>query len=227
MLLREGVSLAARLAHGFGALGERGPRDGPPVMVIPGFGASDRGTLRLQRALAAAGYRVTGWGQGFNRGARGDTRERIASALEAFGQGRKVILIGWSLGGVFARETAKLRPDLVAGAVTLGAPFSGGMRANNAWWLYERIAGHPVDRPPVPIEPGTRPPVPTIAFWSRRDGMVAPASARGAPHESDRRIELDCTHMGFAVSARAYPAIIAALDDLVGRPAPIWVRMKA
>lgn len=185
-------------------------------MVVPGFLATDRTTLGLQRALAAAGYRVTGWGMGLNRGARADMLERLVEAVERSAEGGQVVLVGWSLGGVFAREAAKLRPDLVAGVVTLGSPFSGDPRGNNVWRLYEWIAGHPVDRPPLEVTLSAKPPVPTLALWSRRDGIVAPACARGEDGERDDHLELDCTHMGFAVSRRAYPQIIRAIGSLPG-----------
>lgn len=201
----------ARFYKSFGRLCERGPEDGPKVMVVPGFVANDRTTLGLQRALAAAGYRVAGWGLGLNKGVRPDTLERLAARIEAFGKGEKVILVGWSLGGVFARELAKVRPDLVEKVVTMGSPFSGDMRANNVWRLYEWIAGHPVDQPPIDADLPQKPPVPTLALWSRKDGIVSVRSARGLPQESDRQVELDCSHMGFGVSGRAYPKIIAAI----------------
>ena len=207
----EGPALWARFYKSFGRLGERGPENGPKLMVVPGFVANDRTTLGLQRALAAAGYRVTGWGLGMNRGATPDMLEQLIRQIEAFGRGEKVILVGWSLGGVFAREAAKLRPDLVEKIVTLGSPFSGDPRANNVWRLYEWIAGHKVDDPPIKTDLAEKPPVPTLALWSRRDGIVSAACTRGQPHESDRQMEVDCSHMGFAVSARAYPQIIAAL----------------
>lgn len=207
----EGTALLPRLYRGFGSLGERGPADGEPVMVIPGFLATDRTTLGLQRALAKAGYRVAGWGLGWNRGIRPDTLERIAGRLERFGAGRSVILVGWSLGGIYAREVAKLRPDLVAKVVTLATPFSGDRRNNNVWRLYEAVAGHPVDRPPIEADPAVKPPVPTLALWSRRDGIVAAGAARGKPGERDGEQELDCRHMGFAVSGRAYPGIVRAI----------------
>lgn len=214
--LLEMPALWARFWRSFGSLAPRGPVDGPKLMVVPGFVANDRTTLGLQRALAAAGYRVTGWGMGVNKGVRTDTRERIAARIEAFAPGEKIILVGWSLGGVFAREVAKLRPDLVEKVVTLGSPFSGDPRGNNVWRLYEWIAGHPVDQPPIDVVPAEKPPVPTLAVWSRRDGIVAVACARGEPGESDRQIELNCSHMGFGVSGRAYPAIVAAIRDFEG-----------
>ena len=207
----EGPALWARFYKSFGRLGARGPEDGPKLMVVPGFVANDRTTLGLQRALAQAGYRVTGWGLGMNRGATPDMLERLAGRIETFGGGGKIILVGWSLGGVFAREVAKLRPHLVEKVVTLGSPFSGDPRGNNVWRLYEWIAGHPVDDPPIKADLAEKPPVPTLACWSRRDGIVSIACARGLPHESDRQLEVDCSHMGFGVSGRAYPQIIAAL----------------
>ncbi len=212
-LAAESASLIARFYRSFGSLGERGPADGDPLMVIPGFLANDRTTLGLQRALARAGYRVTGWGLGLNKGVREDTLDRIVDRIEAFGAGRKVILVGWSLGGIYAREAAKLRPDLVAKVISMGSPFSGDRRSNNVWRLYEFVAGHPVDDPPIASVLEEKPPVPTLALWSRKDGIVAVCAARGEPHESDSQLELACNHMGFAVSGRAYPTIIEAIRN--------------
>jgi pimeloyl-ACP methyl ester carboxylesterase len=180
-------------------------------MVIPGFFASDRSTLGLQRALAKEGYRVTGWGLGRSFGARPDTLDRIVGQLETFSRGRQVTLVGWSLGGIFAREVAKQRPDLVGRVVTLGSPFAGDPRANNVWRLYELVSRHPVDQPPLNVDLAAKPPVHTIACWSRRDGIVAPACARGFEGQSDRQVELDCSHMGFATSSRAFRGIAEAL----------------
>lgn len=216
-LALEGTALLPRLYRGFGRLGERGPSHGPKLMVVPGFLANDRTTLGLQRALAKVGYRVSGWGLGFNLGARADTLERIADRLERFGGDTPVTLVGWSLGGIYAREVAKLRPELVAKVVTLATPFSGDRRNNNVWRLYETIARHPVDRPPIEGDPAVKPPVPTLALWSRCDGIVPAAAARGEPGERDGEQELECRHMGFAVSARAYPEIIRAIAAFEAR----------
>ena len=182
-------------------------------MVIPGFVANDRTTLCLQRAQAKPGYRVTRCGLGLNRGVRADTLETLAARLEAFGQGRKVILVGWSLGGVFAREVAKVRPDLVEKVVTMGSPFSGDPRGNNVWRLYEWIAGHPVDKPPIETDTAVKPPVPTLALWSRKDGIVSIRCTRGLPGESDRQVEIACSHMGFAVSGRAVRQVVMAIRE--------------
>lgn len=211
MLLREGAALWSRFWRSFGRLGPRGPANGPRLMVIPGFLANDRTTAGLQRAFAAAGYRVAGWGLGLSTGIRPDTLDRLVAAIEAFGEGGKVTLVGWSLGGVYAREAAKRRPELIEKVVTLGSPFSGSKRANNVWRLYELVAGHPVDDPPIETDTAAKPPVPTLALWSRRDGIISVCAARGEPGERDAEQEVDCSHMGFVVSGKAYPKIIEAV----------------
>lgn len=214
MRVREGASIASRLYRAIGRLGERGPADGPRLMVIPGFLATDRTTLGLQRALAAAGYRVTGWGMGLNRGVREDLVDRLANRIERLGAGRKVTLVGWSLGGLYARVVAQERPDLVEKVVTLGSPFSGDRRRNNnVWRLYEWIAGHHVNAPPIEKDPAVKPPVPTLAIWSRKDGIVSVAGARGTPQQRDAELELTCSHMGFGVSGKAYPRIVEAVKS--------------
>jgi pimeloyl-ACP methyl ester carboxylesterase len=212
MLLKESAALASRAWRAIGRLGERGPSDGPRLMILPGFLATDRTTLGLARALAEAGWRVSGWGLGINSGVQRDTLDRIVARIERFGGGRPIVLVGWSLGGIYAREAAKRRPDLVSHVVTLGSPFSGDLRTNNnVRALYELVARHPVDRPPIDTVVSEKPPVPTLALWSRRDGIVAPGAARGKEGERDAERELDCSHMGYAVSAGAYPKIIEAV----------------
>jgi alpha-beta hydrolase superfamily lysophospholipase len=212
MRMREGAALFARAWRAFGSLKPRGPADGPKLMVIPGFLATDRTTLGLQRALATAGYRVTGWGMGLNRGVSEDIVDRIGERVERFAAGEKVILVGWSLGGLYARVVAQERPELVEKVITLGSPFSGDRRGNNnVWRLYEYVAGHPVNGPPIDKDPAVKPPVPTLAIWSRGDGIVSPAGARGLPGERDAELELTCSHMGFAVSSKAYPKIVEAI----------------
>jgi pimeloyl-ACP methyl ester carboxylesterase len=138
---------------------------------------------------------------GWNQGARPDTIERLRERLDSIGDGGKVLVVGWSLGGVYGRELARAVPDKVLALVTLGSPFSGDPKQNNVWRLYEWIAGHKVDKPPIP-RIADKPPVPQLALWSRLDGIVAPRSAYGLDHERDKAVELRCTHMAFGVSER-------------------------
>src|SRR5690606_21189696 len=136
--------------------------------------------------------------------------ERVRQIRARYGQ--DVVLVGWSLGGIFARELAKRRPDLIAKVVTMGTPFSGSLYANNAWPVYQLITGHSVDRPPVEARVEVKPPVETVALWSPRDGIVATRSACGRRGERDRAIALRCTHLGFAHSAEAIRAVALELD---------------
>lgn len=161
--------------------------------------------------MGEAGWRVHGWELGWNKGARADTIEKLAARLDAISPDRPILLVGWSLGGLFARELARANPERARAVVTLGSPFSGDPRQNNVWRLYERVAKHKVDDPPVP-RITDKPPVPHLAFWSLRDGIVAPRSARGLDHERDEAVELRCTHMGFGVSRRTVREVVQEID---------------
>jgi pimeloyl-ACP methyl ester carboxylesterase len=127
-------------------------------------------------------------------------------------EGVPVALVGWSLGGLFAREIAKNRPDAVSRVITMGTPFSGDRRNNNAWRAYELVTGHGVDQPPVPGDFAVKPPVPTIALWSPRDGIVSPRSACGWPGERDRAVAVRCNHLGFANDPRVIAEVLRQLD---------------
>ena len=206
--IREVMWHLPRLLSGLGPLTPRGPEDGPPALVIPGFLATDRTTMELRRALARAGWRVHPWLLGLNRGAKADTLELLGERLDTLQDPRKVLLVGWSLGGLFARELAFRHPHKVRAVATLGSPFSGDLKTNtNVRALYERIAGHDVNQPPFERF-ATKPPVPTLALWSRRDGIVAPAAARGLAHEVDKSVEIDTHHMGFAVYRPALSEVV-------------------
>jgi pimeloyl-ACP methyl ester carboxylesterase len=197
----------ARLVGAFRKRGPRGPAEGQPVLVIPGFLCNDQTTFTLRRALARAGYRVHGWKMGWNLGAKRDTLDRLRERIENLDHKRPLLIVGWSLGGLYAREFARYYPDGVRAVVTLGSPFSGDPRQNTVWPLYERVAKHKVDEPPIP-RITDKPPVPHLALWSRRDGLIAPRSARGLEHERDKEVELSCHHMAFGVSKKAAREVV-------------------
>lgn len=198
-------------------MGPRGPEDGPPALVLPGFLASDRTTMDIRRALARAGWRVHPWSLGTNLGAKRDTLELLGRRLDEISDGRPVLLVGWSLGGMFARELAHLHPGKVRAVVTLCSPFSGDYKTNtNVRELYERIAGHDVNQPPFPRANG-KPPVPTLAFWSRRDGIVAPSAARGLDSEIDHAVEIDTNHVGAVLWRPALTRIAAEVEAFLTR----------
>lgn len=184
------------------------------VMLLPGFGAHPARMRYLARQLEAAGHEVKRWGQGFNLGAGPDTLDRIeARLIDLHARYEEpVYLVGWSLGGVFAREIAKRQPDKVAKVISMGSPFSGHPRANNGWRAYHFVAGHRVEEPPVECAVNIKPPVETVALWSPRDGIVHPRSACGRPGERDRAIALRCTHMGFVRNREPIEAVLKELD---------------
>jgi len=190
----------------------------PPVLVLPGFLASDLSTKPFRDALSARGWEVHGWGMGLNRGGCMNMLANVEALIEQIsgGGGRKVAMIGWSFGGLYAREAAKLRPELVDRVVTLGTPFSGDARANNLWRTYEKVAGYPVDQPPFALSLNQKPPVPTTALWSRGDGIVAPACARGQSGEADRAIEVKCSHIGYMTKLAVLDQVVALLDEPLG-----------
>ena len=185
------------------------------VMLIPGFGAHPARMRYLARQLEKAGHTVKRWGMGINLGASADIIDRLETRLLAIYErhGGPVYLVGWSLGGVFARELAKRHPGKVAKVVTLGSPFSGHPRANNGWRAYHLVAGHRVEEPPIDCALQTKPPVETVALWSPRDGVVHPRCARGRPGERDRAVALRCTHMGFVHSREGVEAVLRELDS--------------
>lgn len=200
----------------FGQTGPLGPPDGPPALVLPGFLATDHTTYALRHALAEVGWRVHGWGYGWNLGVREDTLDRLEACLDKMGAKEPVLVVGWSLGGLYARELARTHPKRVRAVVTLGSPFSGDLHQNNVWRLYELVAGHKVEDAPIP-RITEKPPVPTLAIWSRQDGIVAPRAARGLTGERDEAVELDCAHMAFGVSERAARQVVSEIDMFLKR----------
>jgi pimeloyl-ACP methyl ester carboxylesterase len=212
LLLAEFGALAGRARGGGGA--SYIANNPQPVMILPGFGAHPARMRRMHLALEAAGHTVRDWGMGFNLG---PTPENFAFLMRRVGamareHQRPVALVGWSLGGLFAREIARRQPDTVARVITMGTPFSGDRRANNGWRAYQLITGHPVDEPPIECDFAAKPPVPTIALWSPRDGVVAPRSACGRAHERDRAVALRCSHLGFAYDPAVIAEVLRQLD---------------
>lgn len=191
---------------------------GQPVLVIPGLLSSDRATALLRRSLEKAGFVTEGWGQGMNTGARPAQIARLEQRLQdlAARTGQPVVLIGWSLGGLFARVLALRHPNACKLVVTLGSPFSGDRRANNAWRAYEALNDHKVDAAPFAEDPALKPPLRTIAVWSKRDGIVAPRSAEGEAWQSDRQVEVPFKHFEMASASGAVRMVLGLLKEELG-----------
>ena len=184
------------------------------VMMLPGFATHPVRMRYLAQQLERAGHRTKRWGLGFNWGpdpARFDFLEQRLVELHRR-SGEKVVLLGWSLGGLYARELAKRQPEAVSRVISMGSPFSGSPRANNVWRVYQFITGHSVDAPPIEAELAVKPPVETVALWSANDGVIAPRCAAGLPGERDRAIAVRCTHIGYTYAPEVVFALLAELD---------------
>jgi pimeloyl-ACP methyl ester carboxylesterase len=155
--------------------------DNHPVMVLPGFLASDLSTKPIRAFLKFKGYNTYGWGLGCNLGSEivgGDnvvSEALINRVIElSLKHNQKVSLVGWSLGGILAREVARLLPDYVRQVITLGSPFNGpDGSASLVSKLFGMINGDIVNNnPQVMLNMLSPPPVPTSSIYSRTDGVA-------------------------------------------------------
>lgn len=177
--------------------------DGHPVVIFPGLGANGFAMTILRDHCRALGYDALDWGRGFNTGPEGDLDawlHDLAQGVESLLQGhtQRASLIGWSLGGLYARELAKRMPARVRQVITIGTPFNAGVDQTNAGWLYRILNGGParVDAA-LARRLRTPPPVPTTSIYSRSDGVVPWRACRHTgrhPMVSD--VEVDSSHIG-------------------------------
>lgn len=199
--------------------------DGHSVIVFPGLAASDGSTFPLRRYLESINYNTSGWNQGANFGARAGVLESCKrQVLEtAQGSGQKVSLIGWSLGGVYARELAKLLPNEVRSVITLGTPFSGSPRSTNAWRVYELTSGRRIEHESGRYDLPTAPPVPTTSVFSRTDGIVAWQASLQAPSKANphtENVEVLASHVGMGVNPSAWWVVADRLSQPTGQWKP-------
>jgi pimeloyl-ACP methyl ester carboxylesterase len=193
--------------------------DGHPVLVLPGFLVSDFSTEMLRRYLSLLGYQAHGWALGFNLGGVYRMRRVLPQRVHELHRqtGRTVSLVGWSLGGVYARDLALAVPGAVRSVITLGSPFNEHARANNAGRWYDRISGesidaaHPDDRAALAGDL----PVPTTSIYSRADGVVSWRASVLRENGRAENIEvLGASHLGLGVN----PAVLWAIADRLAQP---------
>lgn len=190
---------------------------GHTVVLFPGLGSDSLSLWPLRRHLERSGFRALDWGQGVNRGPKGDVDawlDRLAEAVhERIAPSAQASLVGWSLGGFYARELAKRLPERVPHVITIGTPFSGGPDDTNVGWLYKLLNGrraheHHAMRERL-AEP---PPVPTISLYSRRDGVVSwQACTHTARWPLARDIEVKASHIGMGWS----PEVLTRVTSLL------------
>lgn len=197
----------------------RAPRgDGHPVLALPGFLASDLSMAPMRRYLGELGYETHAWRMGRNLGGLARSREALRARLTEIhaASGRKVSLVGWSLGGVYARDLALQAPDMVRSVITLGSPFANDVRATNATTLYEALSGERVEdfveaRKAIAGDL----PVPATSIYSRTDGIVNWRTCLLHPSDRAENIEVHfASHIGLGVN----PAALWAAANRLAQP---------
>ncbi|MCF4167229.1 alpha/beta fold hydrolase [Zavarzinia compransoris] len=209
-----------------GPLLRMAPRgDGHPVLVLPGFLASDLSTVLLRRFLTHRGYSVHAWELGRNLGPNAaledGLRHRLLEIVRA--HGRKVSIIGWSLGGVYAREIAREAPQLVRQIITLGSPIAAGPKSTNAWRLFERLSGESVDDVTEAYAQQMFAPVdgvPSTAVYSHSDGIVAWRGCLEADGPMRQNVRVRGSHCGLGHNVAALLVIADRLAQAEGEWSP-------
>lgn len=237
--LRAGFE-ATRLAFDFERRLRDAPRgDGHPVLLLPSYGTGDGGTRLLRRFLTALGYDTpeSALGRNLDRGEMRIRRvedaavfrraqvDRVVERVQAIERetGSRVSVIGWSMGGLFALDTSQRIPDLVRSVVTLGSPF-GDPRGTSMFNLMRVL-----NRSQVPVEEQDFGPwlagrqlstqsVPVTVLHSRRDGIVGRSIARLPHTRCVRHVEVDSSHLGFAVNPEVFSEVARALARSRRRP---------
>ncbi len=178
--------------------------DGHPVLVLPGFLAGPFSTQLLRNVLRRLGYRVYDWGLGYNVGYRASMKETLPARLRHIRErsdGRRVSIIGWSAGGIYARELARALPDDVRSVITLGSPFRGNHQASTAWNVWrlvnrgaeatEAVSESALERRAQPLS------VPTTCIYSKSDGIVAWQCCTSLPAPETENVEVRSSHLGY------------------------------
>lgn len=206
------------------------PGDGHPVVVFPGLAADRRSIAPLVSFCTRLGYTTYDWGRGFNTGPQGDVHAYIDDLARHIGElvsahRERVSLVGWSLGGLYAREVAKILGRRVRQVVTIGTPLTGTVEQNNASWVYRLVNGRaPLLDEELMTRLGTAPDVPTTSIFSRSDGVVAwQTSIQDETGEHIENIEVEGSHFGLGWN----PEVLAVLADRLSQVPGRWQRYAA
>lgn len=188
-----------------------------PVMVLPGFMSDDSSTLVLRSYLRSINYRVYAWKGGVNRGKMLDHLPRTIERVEQISRdtGQRVRLVGWSRGGIIAREVARDRPELVDRVVTIGTPVKGGMSVSSiAQWVRRETGLHPDEVSNILRERHRRPiSVPVRAMYSRSDGVVAWRACIDDRTANIRHVEVRGSHTGMGTNVEVFRLLPKLLSE--------------
>ena len=197
--------------------------DNHPVLVLPGFLASSRSTRPLRQYIADLGYRAHRWKLGYNMGysfkLHYGMRDRVTELVERYGE--KISLVGWSLGGIYARELAREMPDIVRQVISMGSPFRGHPTSSNIGRIFNLFSEVPYKDIPSDFlqHMAIPPPMPTTALYTRGDGIVAWQSTV----ELSDRYDVENIHVGGAHLGLGFnPRVLLALADRLAQPEGEW-----
>ncbi len=211
-------------------LGKRQPQrsgDGHPVVIFPGLGANGSAMAALRNHCRSLGFEAVDWGQGFNTGPQGDLdawlanlQSQIADTLAPYAE--PATLIGWSLGGLYARELAKLMAPRIRQVITIGTPFNADADHTRVGWLFRLLSGSAAAHDPaLSLRLRTPPPVRTTSIYSKTDGVVA---WQTCCHDKRFRlvhdIEVDSSHIGMGWNRD----VLSAVTDRLGQQSGPWRR---
>jgi pimeloyl-ACP methyl ester carboxylesterase len=201
-----------------------GRGDRHPVLVLPGFTAGDRSTAPLRAVLRSQGYWVHGWRLGMNMGPTdrilGGLDERLLQLNER--HARAVSIIGWSLGGIYARELARRYPESVRQVITLGSPFRmmPGDRSAASILADQMAKRYSAEWTALAVDEGNRPPllVPSTAIYTRTDGICRWHTCIDEVSETHENIEVRGSHSGLGFN----PAVAIAVSDRLAQSEGDW-----
>jgi pimeloyl-ACP methyl ester carboxylesterase len=200
--------------------------DGHPVFVLPGFGASDRSTYVMRHFLSSLGYRAEPWKLGTNLGPAlpdlgGELSRKLDGIFTVAGE-RKVSIVGWSLGGVYARMLAHRYPHQVRQVITLGSPFNGNPRSTSVYPIARRMgigAGGPsLSSNSRQTADPKLPAIPSTAIFSKTDGVVPWQTASQMPGRIAENIEVYASHAGLGFN----PTVLYAIADRLATEEGNW-----
>lgn len=183
---------------------------GRVIMVVPGLLTSDFWTVIIRKYLSKKGFQVYGWEMGTNLG-RMHRLPELISRIETIKNrhNQKIILLGWSMGGLFSREISHQRPDLISKVMTLGSPFGDIQAPNNAQWVFELLNDdYDVDHTLVkrlssPVS------IPSVAFYSKKDGIVAwEACIDKITDDHHINVEIKSSHFGMGANPSVLEAVV-------------------
>lgn len=202
--------------------------DGHPVLVFPGFTTGDRSTQPLRKLLRDLDYRTYGWGLGVNVGPTQRVLDGIFERLEQAHdrKGERVSVIGWSLGGIYARELARARPDLVRQVITLGSPIQMVENdTSSASRIWDSLSKYHAKGFRSPDREADRPllTVPATSIYSRTDGVVNWKACLIRRSDRTENIRVFGSHCGLGFNTAA----IYAIADRLAQPQEQWRHFSA